>query len=114
MGIKIDPHSAKRSADQGLGSALLTSSQQRVLGFLFGQPERSFFANELIKLTGAGSGSVQRELKKLADSGLVISEMRGNQRYLLGYCPSDEAASTRLWLSLLNINQASQAMNAQC
>jgi predicted nucleotidyltransferase len=35
----------------------------------------------LINLTGAGSGAVQRELKKLTTSGLVTSEMRGNQRH---------------------------------
>jgi len=66
---------------QGLGSALFTNTQQRVLACLFGQPERSYFANELISITGAGSGAVQRELKRLNESGLVTSEMRGNQRH---------------------------------
>ena len=37
-------------------------TQQRVLGLLFGQPDRSFYATELIGLVGAGSGAVQREL----------------------------------------------------
>ena len=50
----------------GLADALFTSTQQRVLGLLFGQPARSFFATELIALTGSGSGAVQRELKRLA------------------------------------------------
>ena len=60
---------------------LFTNTQQRVLTFLFGQPERSYFANELIHLTGAGSGAVQRELKRLSESGLITSQMRGNQRH---------------------------------
>jgi|TARA_R100001143_G_scaffold63200_1_gene68930 prevent-host-death family protein len=42
-----------------------------VLGLLYGQSERSFFGAEVINLLGMGSGGVQRELKKLADSGLV-------------------------------------------
>ena len=66
---------------EGLGSTLFTKTQQRVLACLFGQPDRSYFANELIKLTGAGSGAVQRELQRLIESGLVTSEMRGNQRH---------------------------------
>jgi len=52
-----------------------------VLGFLFGQPERSFFATELIKLVGAGSGAVQRELARLERSGLVSVTRVGTQKH---------------------------------
>ena len=61
--------------------ALFTLSQQRVLGLLFGQPTRSFFANELIALSAGGSGAIQRALVKLADSGLVITTRVGNQKH---------------------------------
>ncbi|MDQ0589644.1 nucleotidyltransferase domain-containing protein [Variovorax paradoxus] len=64
-----------------LGDALFTTTQQRVLGYLFGQPDRSFFSSELIKLTGAGSGAVQRELKQLTDSGLLVTSRVGNQKH---------------------------------
>ncbi|MDA0892121.1 MAG: hypothetical protein O3C15_07350 [Proteobacteria bacterium] len=64
-----------------LSDALFTTTQQRVLALLFGQPDRSFFANEVIGLTGSGSGAVQRELKRLTDSGLVTSKRIGNQRH---------------------------------
>lgn len=64
-----------------LGDALFTTTQQRVLGFLYGEPERSFFANEPIGLTGSGSGAVQRELARLVDSGLVTSRSIGRQRH---------------------------------
>ena len=63
------------------GAALFTETQQRVLGHLFGQPDRSFYAKELIKRTGAGSGAVQRELKRLEESGLVTSHWQGNQKH---------------------------------
>ncbi|MGA7181150.1 MAG: hypothetical protein WBX11_16410 [Thiobacillaceae bacterium] len=46
----------------GLADALFTGTQQRVLGLIFGQPGRSFYATELIGLAGSGSGAVQREL----------------------------------------------------
>ena len=62
-----------------MGNALFTTTQQRILGYLFGQPTRSFFANELIGLTG--SGAVQRELKRLVDSGLVTVRRIGNQKH---------------------------------
>lgn len=63
------------------GAALFTETQQRVLGHLFGQPERSFYTKELIKRTGAGSGAVQRELKRLEGSGLVTAHWQGNQKH---------------------------------
>ncbi|MHB8255380.1 MAG: nucleotidyltransferase domain-containing protein, partial [Acidiferrobacter sp.] len=49
--------------------------------YLFGQPERSFFATELIKLVAGGSGAVQRELARLAQSGLVTVTRMGTQRH---------------------------------
>lgn len=69
------------SKEVGLANALFTTTQQRVLGLLFGQPERSFFANELIGLTRSGSGAVQRELKRLVASGLVTVSPIGNQKH---------------------------------
>lgn len=64
-----------------LADALFTATQQRVLALLFGQPERSFFATELIGLARAGSGAVQRELKRLVESGLVTVSRVGNQKH---------------------------------
>jgi len=64
-----------------LADALFTTTQQRVLAQLFGQPQRSFFATELIELTGSGSGAVQRELKRLTSSGLITVTRIGNQKH---------------------------------
>jgi len=64
-----------------LADALFSRTQQRVLAFLFGQPERSFYATELIGLVAAGSGAVQRELAKLARSELVTVTRVGNQKH---------------------------------
>lgn len=68
-------------ARTSLAGALFSLTQQRVLALLFGQPQRSFFAREIIQLVGAGSGAVQRELKKLADSGLVVVSRVGTQKH---------------------------------
>ena len=48
---------------------------------LFGQPSRSFFATELIGLTGSGSGAVQRELGRLTSSGLVNVSFVGKRKH---------------------------------
>lgn len=61
--------------------ALFTKTQQRVLGVLFGQPGRSFYANEIIALAASGSGAVQRELARLEASALVTAKRVGNQKH---------------------------------
>jgi predicted nucleotidyltransferase len=65
---------------RGLAGALFTTTQQRVLGALYGQPQRSFTVSELIASTASGSGAVQRELAKLAASGLLTMQPVGNQK----------------------------------
>jgi len=69
------------AASTGLADALFTTTQQRLLALLFGQPGRSYFASELIRLTGSGSGAVQRELKRFASSGLVSVTSIGRQKH---------------------------------
>jgi hypothetical protein len=62
---------------RSLADALLTRTQQRVLGRLFGHPDRSFYAAELIRDARTGSGAAQRELAKLEESGLVVARRIG-------------------------------------
>jgi predicted nucleotidyltransferase len=76
MGIK-----AITSSRTGFSDALFSGTRQRVLGILFGQPTRSFYANELISLAARGSGAVQRELATLSNSGLVTVKAVGNQKH---------------------------------
>ena len=61
-------------------AALFSDSQARLFGWLFGQPERSYHLSELRRLSGLGSASLQRELNRLVDAGLVHSERVGNLR----------------------------------
>ena len=64
-----------------LADALFSATQQRVLGLLFGQPDRSFFTTEIMSLVGAGRGAVQRELLRLQTSGIVTVKKIGNQKH---------------------------------
>jgi len=76
VGQPVAPHrTMKQSA---LADALFTSKQQRVLALLFGQPHRSFYVNEIMALADSGRGAVQRELKRLEQSGLVTVSKLGN------------------------------------
>ena len=83
MGNKQSPRISEAAAlyaRANLSDALFTQTQQRVLGSLFGQPGRRSTVSELINATGAGSGAVQREVARLAGSGLLRVEKSGNQK----------------------------------
>ena len=73
--------SSSRSRRKSLADALFTKTQQRVLRVLFGQPERSVYASELIREAGTGSGAAQRELAKLEASGLIVGRRIGHQKH---------------------------------
>ena len=65
----------------GLANALFTPVQQRVLGLLFGQPDRRFGSAEIIRLAGSGTGAVHRQLQRLAAAGLVTVTREGHQKF---------------------------------
>lgn len=77
----LPPHPLAAAGRNRLADALFSATQQRVLALLFGQPGRSFYASEIIGLAGGGSGAVQRELARLADSGLLTVTRIGNQKH---------------------------------
>jgi predicted nucleotidyltransferase len=70
-----------KPAHAGLVAALFTPVQARVLGLLFGQPERRYQSAELIRLAQGGTGAVHRQLARLADAGLVTVTRSGNQKH---------------------------------
>jgi predicted nucleotidyltransferase len=65
----------------GLAAALFPPVLRRVLGLLFGQPDRSFQSAELIRLAGSGTGAAHRVLTRLAAAGLVTVTRIGNQKH---------------------------------
>ena len=82
MGTKRLPRQKPaRTPSHGLADALFGKVQQHVLAVLFGNPGRSFYANEVIKLARSGTGAVQRELGRLAASGLVTATHVGKQKH---------------------------------
>ena len=65
----------------GLSNALFTKTQQRVLGLMLGNPDRSYYANEIMRFAGAGIGTVQRELESLTLAGILTVRKVGNQKH---------------------------------
>jgi predicted nucleotidyltransferase len=70
-----------KNAELSLGNALFSKTQRQVLGLLFGKPERSYYAKEIVRFAGVGIGSVQRELEKLTRVGLFTVTRIGNQKH---------------------------------
>ena len=64
-----------------IGDALFTKAEQKVLALLFGQPDHSFYLNEVVRLADMGKGVISRELNKLLDAGLLVVKKQGNQNH---------------------------------
>ena len=75
--------------------ALFPAVRQRVLAVLFGSPDRSFYANEIIALARSGTGAVQRELASLLAAGLVTVRDQGNQKHYQANAASPVFAELR-------------------
>lgn len=71
----------KQLDTSGLGEVLFSKTQRRVLSLLFGNPDKSFYTNEIVRCAEVGIGSVQREIEKLAKAGLLTIEKKGNQKH---------------------------------
>jgi predicted nucleotidyltransferase len=64
-----------------LSNALFSKTQRSVLALLFGNPERSYYVNEIVRAAGVGVGAAQRELQGLAAAGLVTVSAQGNRKH---------------------------------
>ena len=64
-----------------ISDVLFSGVQQKVLALLFGQPDRAFYANELVKLGMTGRGALQRELERMTSSGLISVTTIGRQKH---------------------------------
>jgi predicted nucleotidyltransferase len=61
------------------GNGLFSATQQKVLGLLYGKPDQSFYANEIVRWVASGKGSVMRELERLLAAGILTMTRQGNQ-----------------------------------
>ena len=62
-----------------LGAALFGKSKRALLALFYGQPEHSFYLRQITRTLGIGQGSVQRELARLVEAGLLVRTRVGSQ-----------------------------------
>jgi predicted nucleotidyltransferase len=71
------PTHTKKAA--GLAESLFGEYRRRVLAFLLLRPDERFHVREISRLTSVPVGPLHRELKILADAGMVSRHASGNQ-----------------------------------
>ena len=64
-----------------LADALFTNTQQNVLGLMYVQPKKSFYINEILRLTGMGVATIKRELERMETAGILSMTRIGNQHH---------------------------------
>lgn len=64
-----------------IAAALFGKTKSATLSILFGQPNSRFYLRQIVEQARCGAGAVQRELKRMTDSGLIIRENVGNHVY---------------------------------
>lgn len=67
--------------NKSLSSILFGKARQAVLSLIYGHADESYYLRQIVRETGLGLGPVQRELKQLADVGLVQRSVQGRQVY---------------------------------
>ncbi len=64
-----------------LSDALFTETRQKVLGLLYGQPNRSFYTKEVLRQTGMGVATIKRGLDRMPAAGILRMTRIGNQHH---------------------------------
>lgn len=77
----IVPDMSTMRSQPDIASMLLGQVRSTVLALLFSHAEESYYLRQIIRMTGAAHGAVQRELAHLHAAGLVTRVRRGNQVY---------------------------------
>jgi predicted nucleotidyltransferase/DNA-binding transcriptional ArsR family regulator len=79
--MRTEPHpeAGRQAPRQDLANLLFGAYRHRVLSLLYLNPGDRFHVRMISRLTGVPAGSLHRELRQLADAGLLVAERSGNQ-----------------------------------
>ena len=77
----IEPNMSTLRQRSGLAEALFGQVRSALLALLFFHSDESFYLRQIVRLTGAGHGAVQRELAHLLKVDLIKRIQRGKQVY---------------------------------
>jgi DNA-binding transcriptional ArsR family regulator len=78
-----------KEASPVLANLLFGAYRHRVLSLLYLRPGDRFHVRMISRLTGVPAGSLHRELRQLADAGLLVAERIGNQ---VLYCANESSS----------------------
>jgi len=62
-------------------AVLFPGTKRKILALFFLNPDQEYYFTEVVRLTGTRQGVIQRELKNLADAGILNAEKRGRQKF---------------------------------
>ncbi len=68
-------------AKSNLGILLMGKNRMSILSLLLPTPNRKLYLRQIVRMTGAGQGAVQRELALLAEAGILIKTREANLTY---------------------------------
>jgi len=77
----VVPDMGTKKMTSTLGSLLLGKTRLAILSLLFSQPDRKLYLRQIIRLTGAGQGAIQRELANLVQAGVLTKTREANLAY---------------------------------
>ncbi|RKX25933.1 MAG: hypothetical protein DRP45_04755 [Candidatus Zixiibacteriota bacterium] len=64
-----------------MAAVLFPGTKRKILALFFLNPDQEYYFSEVVRLTGTRQGVIQRELKNLADAGILNAEKRGRQKF---------------------------------
>lgn len=64
-----------------LYTTLFSKTRRAILSLLYSHADEAFYLRQIVRVTGAGLGAVQREMKTLTAAGILTREVKGLQVY---------------------------------
>jgi len=77
----IVPIMSTSSLDEPLSTTLFSKTRLAVLSLLLSHADEAYYLRQIARSVGGGIGSLQRELNKLAQAGIILRMVRGKQVY---------------------------------
>ena len=69
------------NSNESLSTTLFSKTRLAVLSKLFSHADEAYYLRQIARSVGVGIGSLQRELNKLANAGIILRMVRGKQVY---------------------------------
>lgn len=79
--VTIVSNMSTAPTSSSLSAALFGQTRRAILAMLYGHPDEAYYLRQLARSGGLGLGAVQREVKRLAEAGILRRTVRGHQVY---------------------------------